>query len=124
MPERFEAGSRYPSRPALGAPVRAVAFTAPAFFVVAAGVRGEEDAARFERAADLAEHPVQLAAGHRQERRVRETPLEPGGRQGQREKLLLQHLAPGDLASHRAEGGTALEPHRLVAQRAKPDEIA
>src|SRR5580658_2836019 len=124
MPERFEAGGRYPRGPAFEAPVRAVAFAAPAFFVVAAGVRGEEDATRFERAADLAQYSGQLAAGHMKERRVREDPVEPVGREGEREKVLLEHLAPRDLASRRAESATPVEPHRLVSQRAKPGEIA
>ena len=57
----FEARGDHSRGPAFEAPVGAVALTVPPFFVVAARVRREEDAARLEGGADLAENPHAVA---------------------------------------------------------------
>ncbi len=124
MPERIESSSRHFRRPAFEAPIRAVAFAVPAFLVVATRVRREENAARFERGADLAENSGQLGTWDMKERRVREDPVEARDGQVEREKVLLQHLASGIPAGHLAKSMAALEPDGFVSERSKVSEIA
>src|SRR5687768_14002541 len=70
------------------------------------------------------EHTRQLGARHMKKRSVREDAVEIGGRQLQREKILMPYLAAARIAGHVAEVLRAVEPDRLVTAFAQGDEIA
>src|SRR5215468_3652450 len=71
-----EAGGGDVAAPRLEVEEAAVAAAAPAFLVVAARVRAEQDAARFQGRGDLEEHARQLAARHMEQRGVGKYPVE------------------------------------------------
>jgi hypothetical protein len=74
--------------PAFGSMKYAVASIAPAFLVMAARYRTEENATRLERRAQFPQNARQLAAGHVKERRVRENAVKIVIGQIELEKIL------------------------------------
>ena len=101
----------------------AVAPTGPAFLVVAPRVRAEQDTAGLEGRGEVAKDPGQLAARHVEQRGICEDPVEAGGWQVKREKVLVQHLTIRLGARHGGELGRSVEADRLVAERGEPAEI-
>ena len=101
----------------------AVAPTGPAFLVIAPRVRAEQDTAGLEGCGEVAEDPGQLAARHVEQRGICEDPVETGGWQVKREKVLVQQLTIRLGSRHGGEFGRSVEADRLVAERGEPAEI-
>src|SRR6266850_2996245 len=96
--------------------IRAVAPAVPALLVVAVRVRAEQNAARLERRAQLAEDARQLLARHVEQHRIGEHAVEARIGEFQSEQILQPHLAAAVLARHDREGLRALEADRDVAE--------
>src|SRR5207247_8967560 len=77
-----------------------VAIAAPALPAVAAGVRAEEYAARFERRMQLLQHTRQRLAGDMEQRGIGKHAVKVSARQIEFKKILLQHLAATVGARH------------------------
>jgi hypothetical protein len=110
--------------PALELEIAAIARAVPAFAPIAAGIRREDHAACLERSPELAEDARQLGGGNVKERCVREDAVKASLGELQREKVLVEHFAPGVGARHLAERSAAVEPHDLMADRAEIGEVS
>src|SRR5690606_1238482 len=110
--------------PAVEVVVDAVALAAPAFLVVAAGIRGEQHAAGLERRVQLPEDPRQLRARDMEERCVGEDAVEAPGRQLEPQEILLEDFAAAVLARHPGEARRAVEADRDVSERLECGQVA
>lgn len=115
-----------PRGPQLGPPnvqieEAAEAAAAQTLLVVALRVGREQDAARFQRATKLRQHPRQSPARHVEQRRVREHAGEAAFGKVYRQKFLMEDLASRSGASHSSEFLRSVEAHCVVAQG--PEEV-
>src|SRR5260221_4441071 len=114
--ELFESGGGHEAPPGFQIVIRAVAPAVPALLVVAVRVRAEQNAARLERRAQLAEDARQLLARHVEHHRIGEHAVEARIGEIQSEQILPPHLAAAVLARHDREGLRALQADRDMAE--------
>src|SRR5258705_4715446 len=98
--ELFESGGGHKAPPGFQIVIRAVTPAVPALLVVAVRVRAEQNAARLERRAQLAEDARQLLARHVEQHRIGEDAVEARIREFHSEQILPPHLAAAVLARH------------------------